>query len=175
MIARQGDDRGWPFVGCKSLEHALRVITAVDIVAQENRHRMIERPTFEIRLDTPSHVPEQVVTTMYIADAVNACPIGYSTCSRNRWRSVEGLQERFRPPREFRSRYFCSRGVHSGRSKAQASLTDSSSCGRTNRAATDRHRDRCAHHLEQHANASGGIKSLKRAHEICKRSREDTN
>jgi hypothetical protein len=47
--------------------------------------------------------------------------------------------------------------------------------GRTNRAATNRHRDRRAHHVEQHANATGGIKALKPSHDISKWSREDSH
>jgi len=47
--------------------------------------------------------------------------------------------------------------------------------GRTNRAATNRHRDRRAHHVEQHANTPGSIKSRKLADEIGERSREDSH
>ena len=47
--------------------------------------------------------------------------------------------------------------------------------GRTNRAATNRHWDRRAHHVEQHANTSGSIKALKLADEIGERSREDSH
>jgi hypothetical protein len=39
---------------------------------------------------------------------------------------------------------------------------------RTNRGATQRYRNRCAHHFQQHANASSVIEPLKRAHEIGK-------
>jgi hypothetical protein len=39
----------------------------------------------------------------------------------------------------------------------------------------ERDRYRGPHHGEQNADASPGVKSLKRAHEIGKRSRQDTN
>ena len=42
-------------------------------------------------------------------------------------------------------------------------------------AATNRHRDRRAYHVEQHANRSGSIKPLKLADEIGERSRKDSH
>src|SRR5262249_18386713 len=49
------------------------------------------------------------------------------------------------------------------------------SCGRTNRATTQRHRNCRAHHLKQNANASGGIKPLKLANKIRKWPRQDSH
>src|SRR5215813_7421747 len=43
VIACQCGDRGWPFAARKLLDHAPGAKTAVDIIAQENRHGMIER------------------------------------------------------------------------------------------------------------------------------------
>jgi hypothetical protein len=43
VIACQGDDEGRPFVMRKLLDHALRAKTAVDMIAEENRHGMVER------------------------------------------------------------------------------------------------------------------------------------
>jgi len=117
VIACQGDDRRWPFVGCKLFEHAPRAGTAIDVIAQENRHGMVKRPSLDIRLDALSHVPEQVVTTMDVANAVNQSPIRHPTRSRNRRRSLKGLKERIRPPREFSNPYFSSRVVHLDRSE----------------------------------------------------------
>src|SRR5262249_37488118 len=41
VIACQCGDWGRPFAACKLLDHALGAKTAVDIIAQENRHGMI--------------------------------------------------------------------------------------------------------------------------------------
>jgi hypothetical protein len=38
-----------------------------------------------------------------------------------------------------------------------------------------RHRDRRPHYVEQHANASGVVEPLERAHEIGKRSEQDSD
>ena len=41
MIARQGDHGGWPFATRKSFDHAHRARTAIYVVAQKNRHRIV--------------------------------------------------------------------------------------------------------------------------------------
>ena len=71
MIAHQGGDGGWPFAACQLFDHALGAMTAIHVVAEENRHGMVERPRFHIGLDALGHFPEQVVTTMDIANAIH--------------------------------------------------------------------------------------------------------
>ena len=83
VIACQGDDGGWPFATCKSFDHAHGARTAIDVIAQENRHRMVERPSFHIGLDALGHLREQVVTAMNIANAIHPSPIRHTTRSRN--------------------------------------------------------------------------------------------
>src|SRR5437867_1804861 len=48
-------------------------------------------------------------------------------------------------------------------------------CRREKRGTVERDRYLSPHHSEQNADASRGVESLKRAHEIGKRSRQDTN
>ena len=86
MIACQGDHGGWPFAACKSFDHAPGAMAAIHVIAQENRHDMVERPRFHIGLDALGQFPEQVVTTMNIANAVHPSPIRDTTRSRNRGR-----------------------------------------------------------------------------------------
>ena len=86
VIACQGDHGGWPFATCKSFDHVHGAMTAIHVIAQKNRHGMVERPRFHIGLDALGHLPEQVVTTMNIAHAVHPSPIRDTTRSRNRWR-----------------------------------------------------------------------------------------
>jgi hypothetical protein len=63
-----------------------------------------------------------------------------------------------------------SHGGPSGTDSDECGLPGSfSCCGRTNRVAAKGHRDRRAHHFEQHTNASGGVKALEFADEISKR------
>ena len=64
---------------CKSFDHAHGARTAIDVIAQENRHGMVERPSFHIGLDALGHLPEQVVTAMNIAHAVHPSPIRDTT------------------------------------------------------------------------------------------------
>src|SRR6516165_3538972 len=71
VIACQGDDGGRPFTTCKSLDHAYRARTAIDVIAQENRHGMIEGPRLHVGFNAPGHFPEQIVTAMNIADAIH--------------------------------------------------------------------------------------------------------
>ena len=102
MIACQGNDGGRPFAARKSLDHAHGAKTAVDIIAQEYRHGMVERPSFHIGLDALGHLPEQVVTTVNIAHAVYPSPIRDTTRSRNRGRHFpKRLEERIHPPHGF--------------------------------------------------------------------------
>ena len=76
---------------CKSLDHVHRATAAIDIIAQENRHRLIERPSFHIGLDALGHLLEQVVTAMNIAHAVDPSPIRDTTRNRKRgWRRLLG-------------------------------------------------------------------------------------
>ena len=86
VIACQGDHGGWPFATCKSFDHAHGAKTAIHIIAQENRHGMVERPSFHIGLDALGHLAEQIVTTMNIAHAVHPRPIRDTTRGRNRGR-----------------------------------------------------------------------------------------
>ena len=79
VIACQGNHGGWPFATRKSFDHAHGAKTAVDIVAQKNRHGMVERGSFHIGLDALGHLPQQVVTTMNIAHAVYPRPIRDTT------------------------------------------------------------------------------------------------
>ena len=58
MIACQGDHGGWPFATRKSFEHAHGAKTAIHVIAQENRHDMVERLTFHIGLDALGHLTE---------------------------------------------------------------------------------------------------------------------
>ena len=98
VIACQGNDGSWPFATCKSFDHALGAKTAVDIVAEENRHGMVERGSFHIGTDALGHFPEQVVTTMDIAHAVYPGPIRDTTRDRNRGRRFpKRLQEWIQP------------------------------------------------------------------------------
>ena len=57
VIACQRDHGGWPFATRKSFDHAHRAKTAIHVIAQENRHGMIERPSFHIGLDALGHLP----------------------------------------------------------------------------------------------------------------------
>jgi hypothetical protein len=102
VIACQGDDASRPFATRKLLDHAHGTKTPVDIVAQENRHGMVERPSLHIGPDALGHLPEQVVTSMNIAHAVYPSSIRDTTRSRNRGRRFpKRLQERTRPPHGF--------------------------------------------------------------------------
>ena len=86
VIACQGDHGGWPFATRKSFDHAHGAKTAIHVIAEENRHGMVERPSFHIGLDALGHLPEQVVTTMNIAHAVHPSPVWDTTRNRNRGR-----------------------------------------------------------------------------------------
>ena len=66
--------------------YALGAMTAIHIVAEENRHGMVERPRFHIGLDALGHFPEQVVTTMDIANAIHPSALRDMTRSRDRGR-----------------------------------------------------------------------------------------
>ena len=102
MIACQGDHGGWPFATCKSFDHAHGAKTAIDVIAQENRHGMVERSSFHIGLDALGHLPEQVVTTVNIAHAVHPSSIRDTTRSRDRGRRFpKCLEERIRPSHGF--------------------------------------------------------------------------
>ena len=105
VIARQRDDGSRPFGGCKLLDHALRARTTIDVITQKNRDRLVERLSFHIGPDALGHLAEQVVTTVDITHAVHESASGHSTRSRNGGRSLKGLEERIRPPREFVCRY----------------------------------------------------------------------
>src|SRR5713101_6774914 len=59
VVACQGHDGGRPFATCKPFEHALRIRTAINVIAQEDRHGMIERARFQIDLDALGQLPEQ--------------------------------------------------------------------------------------------------------------------
>ena len=163
----------------KSFDHVPGAMAAIHVIAQENRHRMVERPRFHIGLDALGQFPEQVVTTMNIANAIHPSPIRDTTGSLNRGRCFRNARNSgsahrtnlvvlvpwpgwtlSQGPLPLKSRPVPTRAAHIMR----AAL----SSGRTNRGATKRHRDRCAHHFEQHANASSVIKPLERAHEVSK-------
>lgn len=83
VIPCQGRERGWPFAACKSFDDMLRAMTPVDIIAQEYRYSMIERPDLHIGTDVVGYFPEQVVTAMNIAYAVYPSPIRDTTHSRD--------------------------------------------------------------------------------------------
>ena len=82
MIASQGDHGGWPFATCKSFDHAHGARTAIHVIAEENRHGMVERSSFHIGIDALGHLPEQVVTAMNIANAIHPSPIRDTTRNR---------------------------------------------------------------------------------------------
>ena len=87
----------------KSFDHAHGAKTAIHVIAQENRHDMVERLTFHIGLDALGHLTEQIVTTMNIAHAVHPRPIWDTTRGRNRGRRFPTrLDKRIYPPHEFR-------------------------------------------------------------------------
>jgi hypothetical protein len=126
---------------------------------------------------------------MNVAHAVHESSIGRSTRNRNGGRSLKGVKERIQPPREFRcpnvldrifhledqnySRELYSPAVSIEKGARNVQLL--SRRGRTNRAATKRHWDRRAHHVEQHPNTSGSIKPLELTHEIGKGPRKDSH
>ena len=58
--------------------------TAIHVVAQENRHDLVERPSFHIGLDALGHFVEQIVATVNIAHAIDPRPIRDATRGRNR-------------------------------------------------------------------------------------------
>ena len=86
MIADQGGDGGWPFAACQSFDYVPGAMAAIHVVAQEDRHHMVKRPRFHIGLDALGQFPEQVVTTMNIANAIHPTPIRDTTGSLNRGR-----------------------------------------------------------------------------------------
>jgi len=114
VITRQSNDGGRPVAARKSLDDTFRIRTAIDVIAQENRHRMLERPRFQIGRDALGHLPEQIVTTMNIADAVDDRPIWHAPRRRIRRRTARGLEEGIRPAREFDSPDVFERVLHLG-------------------------------------------------------------
>src|SRR5215472_17722687 len=76
--------------------------TAIDIVAHKHCHGMLEGRSFDIGLDALGHLPQQVVTTVDIADTVDPHAIRDPTLARS-WsrRFPEPLPERTHPRHEF--------------------------------------------------------------------------
>src|SRR5215472_16720849 len=79
--------------------------TAIDIVAHKHCHGMLEGRSFDIGLDALGHLPQQVVTTVDIADTVDPHAIRDATLARS-WsrRFPEPLPERTHPRHEFSRR-----------------------------------------------------------------------
>ena len=103
VIACERDHRAWPVATRKSFHHAHGAKTAIHVIAQENRHDMVERLTFHIGLDALGHLTEQIVTTMNITYTVHPRPIWDTTRGRNRGRRFPTrLNKRIYPPDEFR-------------------------------------------------------------------------
>ena len=71
VIACQSNDGRWPFAGCESFDHRFRIGTAIDVITQEDGQGMIERPSLHVGLNALGHLPEQIVTTVDIPDAVD--------------------------------------------------------------------------------------------------------
>src|SRR6516164_9289134 len=100
MIARQGNNGRRPFAGCKPFNHPFRIRTSIDVVAQENRHGVLEGLLYQISRNALSHLAEQIVTTVNITDAINYSPVRYSTCGRDPPRSAKRFGKRSCPARE---------------------------------------------------------------------------
>jgi hypothetical protein len=83
VIPCQGSDRGGPFAARKLFDDTPGAMTTVDIIAQEYRHNMIERPSLHIGINVLGHFPEQVVTAMNIAQAIYPGAIWDMTHSRD--------------------------------------------------------------------------------------------
>src|SRR5262245_5385386 len=103
VIACQGDNGGWPLATRKLLYDPHGAKTAVDIVAQKHGHGLLEGGKFEISFDVLGHLPQQVVTTVDVADTVDPHAIRDPTLNRSRSRRFfsEPLQERIHPRHEF--------------------------------------------------------------------------
>ena len=88
------------------------VRSPIDVIAQKDRHGMVKRPSFDIRLDALSDIPKEVVTAMDVTNAVNQSSIRHATRRRNRRQFLKDPKERIRPPREFTSPYALDWVVH---------------------------------------------------------------
>src|SRR5215475_9035516 len=87
----------------KLLHDAHRAKTAVDVVAQKHRHGLVKGGRLEIGLDLLGHLPQQVVTTVDVADTVDPHAIRDPTLNRSRSRRFfsEPPQEWIHPRHEF--------------------------------------------------------------------------
>src|SRR4029077_12756807 len=56
VITCQGNHWSWPFAARKLVDHFFGATTTIDVVAQENRHEVVERPSLQIGLDTLGHL-----------------------------------------------------------------------------------------------------------------------
>src|SRR5262249_25681590 len=98
----QGDNGGRPFATRKLLHDAHGAKTAVDIVAQEHGHALVEAGWFKIGLDARGHLPQQVIATVDVADTVDPHAIRDPTLNRSRSGPFpEPLQDRIHPRHEF--------------------------------------------------------------------------
>src|SRR5262249_48103822 len=79
VIPCQGNDGCRPLATRKLFDDAHGAKAAVDIVAQEHGHGMVEGWSFDIGLDALSHLPQQVIATMDISHAVHSNAIRNST------------------------------------------------------------------------------------------------
>src|SRR5262245_23212858 len=70
----------------KLLHDAHRAKTAVDVVAQKHRHGLVKGGRLEIGLDLLSHLPQQVITTVDVADTIDPHAIRDPTLNRSRSR-----------------------------------------------------------------------------------------
>ena len=84
MIACQGRKGGWPFAAHKALDHLHGAKTAVDVIAQKHRQRVVEGPIFDIGRDPLSHLAEKVIATVDVAYAVHPHPIRDPSFLRSR-------------------------------------------------------------------------------------------
>src|SRR5262249_35124661 len=51
VITCQRDHWGWPFATCKSFDHTHRAKTSIHVIAEKNRHGMVEGRSFHIGRD----------------------------------------------------------------------------------------------------------------------------
>src|SRR5690348_11072979 len=58
VVACQRDDGGRPLARRKAFDHALRIRTAINVIAEENRHGMVEGARFQIGPNTLRHLAE---------------------------------------------------------------------------------------------------------------------
>ena len=102
VIACQGDHRGWPFATCKSFDHAHGAKTAIHVVAQKNRHGIVERLSFHIGLDALGHFAgASRHDHEYRPRNTPESHPAHDAWSQPRWRFRKRLQERVCPPHEF--------------------------------------------------------------------------